>query len=268
VKWLLLFLALPVFAAEPPKVVSLAPSITEIVYAVGAQSQLHGVTNWCKYPEEAKQKPKVGGHIDPSLERIVAVHPDLVIVEKANTDIVARLQELHLNLLIVEHRNVAGIMESILLIGDACGKPSQQLYDSLQKRLDVVQKKITAEPVSALVIVGRTLSNGEIIEPFAASGGTFLGELLALAGGVDATGEGAIKYPMLSRESLLRLQPEVVFDLAPEFAGNIIELEKAWESFPKSRAVIIVDDAPLIPGPRFVETVELFARELHPEIDW
>ena len=125
-----------------------------------------------------------------------------------------------------------------------------------------------------MIVVGREIASGRLSDLYVAGAGTFLGELLALAGGENVMPESAVSYPMISAEGLLRLAPEVVIDLAPECADDpdeLAELERAWRRHGEVPAVasgrvhVVTNDALLVPGPRFVETLELLASILDEE---
>lgn len=264
-------------AADPPRrLVSLAPSVTELLFDLGLGDRVVGVTDWCRRPPAALAVAKVGGHLDPNLEAVVALQPDLVVLEVANTEAAAGLRRLGLPVLAVEHRDVTGILASVTLAGEACGVPvrAAALRDSLEARVAAVHNARADGPHPlALVVVGRDATGGVLRDVYAAGGGTFLGELLELAGGRNAIEGDALRYPLLSQEGLVRLAPEVVVDLAPECADDPrrqAELRAAWDLLREVPAVrdgrvrIVLDDAALIPGPRFVETLDLLAEALDP----
>ena len=262
----------PAFGDEPApgRIVSLAPSVTEVLFAVGAGDRVVGVTDWCDWPPEARLLPKVGGHVDPNLEVVVSLRPDLVIYEVAAADVGERLERLGLRTLAVEQRHLEGILSSLILVGDACGTPAVALEVSrdLTARLEAVRISVRdRRPVRALVVIGRDLAGGELRDVYVAGRGTFLGELLEAAGGVNACPVDAVRYPTLSREALMRLAPEVIIELAPELGDDPRGPERlvaAWRALQvpagrNDRVYVITDDAPMIPGPRVIDTLELFA---------
>ena len=270
-------LVAPAGAVEPPqRLVSLAPSVTELLFDLGVGDRLVGVTDWCRRPPAALAVAKVGGHLDPNLEAVVALRPDLVVLEVANTEAADGLRRLELPFLAVEHRDVAGILASVTLAGEACGVAvrAAALRDSLEARVAAVHGARADGPhPRALVVVGRDATGGVLRDVYAAGGGTFLGELLELAGGRNVIEGGALSYPLLSQEGLVRLAPEVVVDLAPECADDpqrLAGLRAAWKllrdvpAVRDGRVLILLDDAALIPGPRFVETLDLLAEALDP----
>ncbi|MBC8423159.1 ABC transporter substrate-binding protein [bacterium] len=261
----------------PARIVSLAPSITELIFALNVGDRVVGVTDWCRHPAAVTELPSIGGHVDPNLEAVVALRPDLAVVEAANTEAAERLTRLGVEVCVVEHRHVEGILASVLQVGEACGvvARAELLHADLQRRLAAVAGRPASDPrPRTMIVVGREVSSGRLSDLYVAGAGTFLGDLLALAGGDNVMPESAVSYPMISAEGLLRLAPEVVIDLAPECADDpqkLAELERAWRQHTDVPAVragrvhVVTDDALLIPGPRFVETLELLASILDAE---
>jgi len=264
-------------APLPQRIVSLAPSVTEVLFGVGLGPRVVGVTDWCEWPPEAAGLPSVGGHIDPNYEAVAALEPDLVVLESIHTAAAERLTALDIPYLAVEHRTVAGILDSITAIGKNCGADSTaaELRREMESRLEAVRRRVADRPrPRALVVVGRTLGEGRVGDVYVAGGGTFLGELLELAGGENAYGGRQVKYPTISAEGLLRLDPDIIIELAPEYADSPerkAELEAAWLGLEGMSAAdcgqvrIFTDGWMLLPGPRCVAILERFADMLHPE---
>jgi len=218
---------------------------------------------------------RVGGHVDPSLEAILSLRPDLVIVETANRETRNAVAALGLPFLEIDHRRLDGILDSTLSIGEACGVAdhAERLHADLTARMASVREIADRDPSRALVIVGRDVSTGRLRDLYAAGPGTFLGQILEAAGGENPLPSGEIGYPVLSREAVLRLDPEVVFELAPELAGDPdgrVRLGAAWGELSDVAAVragrvhILLDQRLLVPGPHFVDILETFASYLYP----
>lgn len=272
----------PAAAATPPgdapsRIVSLAPSITDLLFDLGVGNRVVGVTDWCVLPPGCAERSRIGGHVDPNLEAVVALQPDLVVVEAANVEVVAGLRALGIPICVVEHRQVKGILDSVTLAGEACGVPERaaDLRARLGARLAaVVARRPDGPRPRAMIVVGRDVTAGRLSDLYLAGDGTFLGEMLTLAGGENVvTGDG-VSYPMISLEGLFSLAPEVVVDLAPECADDPRQraaLAAAWRRHTEVPAVrddrvyVLVDPALLVPGPRFVDTLEWLASVLNPE---
>ncbi len=266
----------PAFAqlsGSEQRIVSLAPSITELLFTLDLGDRVVGVTDWCRWPAAVVDLPKVGGVVNPNIEIVAQMKPSLVVIEEANDDVARGLEHLGLNVLRVDHRDTAGILDSITLVGAACrrAEAAAALKADLEVRLQMVAGSHSAEsrPV-ALVIVGRDVASGELRDVYAAARGTFLGELLEAAGGRNALTDKTIRYPTISREALLRMKVDHVFELAPELAGDdeaVARLRNAWADVgvPAGSVHVLTADALLIPGPRFVATVEIFSTLLAKE---
>lgn len=278
---LLLILAFASGRVEPPavgdrdapqRIVTLAPSVTELAFELGLGERVVGVTDWCRRPPEAATRVHVGGIVDPNLEAVAALRPDLVVLEEANAEVARALQRFGLEVLALDHRDVAGILESITLLGEATGRSDAAvgLRDDLTSELDALLA--AAPPPEArprvLLVVGRDASGGELRDVYAAARGTFLGELLEAAGGRNVLEDEAVRYPTVGREALLRLRPDHVLELVPELAGDPEGHERlaaAWADVgvPARKLHVLTDEGLPLPGPGFVASIASFARAIH-----
>lgn len=267
---------------QPQRIVSLAPAITEIVFALGLGPRVVGVTRFCTYPPEARLKPRVGGFLDLNLEAVVASRPDLVILTSVpDHDTLARqLERLGLGTLQVDLDEVSGILEAITTIARTCdcADRGRQLRATIEARLEQVAATVkgTRRP-GALVVVGRTVGTGAITSVWAAGPGSFYHDLLVLAGGRNLVEITTVDYPELSREALLVLDPEIILDVIADLETRRRSVEQAlqdWSSLPELQAVrtsrvkVLSQDFSGIPGPRIADTAELMAQALHPELEW
>lgn len=262
------------------RIVSLAPSITEVVYALELDDRLVGVTNFCNYPPDAQSKAKVGGIIDTNYEAIMQLEADLVILYPVHRDAQARLKELGQRTLTVDCRTLDGILESIDLIGRACLVPerSDALLASIHERMDAVRARTEGlERPTVLISAGRSKDGDVVGEVYAAGRGQWYDDLIEIAGGANVFTEEGVPFPTVTGEGLVRLNPEVIVEMAPADANGSISAEKIagqWDALPEIEAVregrvyVLDGDYTTIPGPRFVQTVEDLARVLHPELDW
>ncbi len=227
------------------RIVAIAPNIAEILYALGLSNAVVGVSHYTVYPPEAAQKPTVGGTYDPNWEMIVALQPDLVIGLASQKDIEAQLKALGIPFLDVAHEHISEIMQSILIIGKACGAEpeAQQLFQTLEAtalRLTVPSDVLKPR---VLVCVGHDESLSRM---YVAAKNTFFDELIDRAGGINACVESASKYPEVSPEGLATMNPDVIIDILPN-PGKLTS--EVWKPY---RAVIMTNDYATIPGPRFV----------------
>ncbi|MEI7851693.1 MAG: helical backbone metal receptor [Kiritimatiellales bacterium] len=248
------------------RIVAMAPSTAEILYALSLSNEVVGVSRFCSYPPDVKNKPSVGGLYDPNWEMIVALQPDFVIGLETQKEIGTQLKALGIGFIGVSHEHIDEILQSILTIGKACGAEAkaQTLFQSLKAtalRLDVLPK----EPkLRVLVCVGHDESLSRM---YVAAKGTFYDELIERVGGINAY-ESTGGYPEISPEGLASMNPDVVIDILPaSLAGaskrpaNIGNFtSNAWNPY---RAVVMTNDYAWIPGPRFVLLLKDFAKAIH-----
>jgi iron complex transport system substrate-binding protein len=271
--------AVPDNAPPPQRIISLSPSVTEILFALGLGGRVVGVTRYCDYPPEALAKPKVGGLQDPNLEAIVALQPDLVIFREADAAWTAPFRELHLRTLAVNHKTVEGILESMLTIGLRCDarREAERLVADLQGQLDQLERKTAGlERPRVLLALERTLGAGRIEDVYAAGRGGFLDRMITLAGGENACPPTAVPFPVLSAEGIIRINPDVILDMASaidpgqthdDFLADWQSLAQV-EAVARGRVYRLDADYAYIPGPRLVLLAEDLAKRIHPEVEW
>lgn len=282
--WLLflLLMALPVQAATlidmvgrrvelhgpPRRIVTLAPSLAEILFALDAGDAVVGVTDYATYPPEVEAKPTVGGGIDPNLEVIVTLHPDLVFVSAdANRwDTVTQLERLQIPVFGVKSTGVEGVFASIEKVGEVLGKrqEAEELIADMRHRMAAVSEKVGGLPrpkvlyavwVDPLIVAGR---------------GTVIDGLIDIAGG-----KNVVRTPAFSRYSLEQVlvhDPDVILlglDGGTPEDREVLRHLPGWKEIRAVRtgAVRIIDPNLMNrPGPRIVEAVEILADVLHPGV--
>jgi len=251
------------------RIVSLAPSLTETIYALGIQDRLAGDTDFCDYPPDALKKPKVGGGLNPSLEEIVALHPDLVLAAKAfnRLDTVLALQTLHIPAYATDPHTVDQIVSSTRHLADILGVPDAgaSLTADLEHRLADLQERLAkSAPRRVLFVVWD--------EPLISIGkDTFIADALRHAGAtsiVDST-QG---WPQISLEEVVRQQPEFLVFATAHSSGGSVDLEAlasrpGWRGLEavRNRRFAVISEAVNRPAPRIVSAIEDLARQLHPE---
>ena len=261
------------------RIVSLAPSITEILFALDLDERVVGVTRFCRYPEAARSKAKVGGFEDISMEAVAGLRPDLVIVLDAHRHVAGDLRRLlACDIIEVQHETVSGILQSIRDIGAATGmgRRARALTDDVERRMRWVARQTAgkAKP-SVLLTLGSALAGEGMGSIFIAGEGGFYDRMIELAGGTNAY-TGKLIFPSISPEGLLRMDPDVIVELAAGAearTGAVEEVKARWRRLPELTAVerhrvhVLTGDYVTVPGPRFIHTLEDLARVLHPEID-
>ena len=230
------------------------------------------MTRYCDYPPEAKEKQVVGGYFDVNYEMVLSLKPDLVVLLAEHDDARKRLTELGLESLSVNHSRVQGILESITTIAERCGitEAGIELRHSLEDRIKKIQSDSSPTRPSAhapplvLIAVGRLMDKGSGGEIFISGRDGFYDDLVTLAGGVNAYREETLKFPAVSNEGLVRLDPDIIIEMVPDLAdeadrGSLMEL---WRVKPGIRAVqedriyILGEDYVVVPGPRFIYLLE------------
>jgi len=262
------------------RIVSLAPSVTEILFQLGLGDRVVGVSRFCKYPPEACTRPRVGGLFDPNMEAILALRPELVIMPRPRDGSAPGFDKLGLATLLVEHRDPENILASIRVIGRACGveKTASALVDELRARCARVREKTARLPrPRVLISISRTAGSGRLESVCAAGNSAYFNTILDWVGGQNVLGQMAQANPVISREAILKTNPEVIIDLVNVTNSPACSVEtcrRDWDQLSRVDAVaedrvyVLTEDYAPVPGPRFILLVEKLARLLHPEVDW
>ncbi|MBT4482452.1 MAG: ABC transporter substrate-binding protein [Candidatus Latescibacteria bacterium] len=260
------------------RIISMAPNITETLFALGLGNRVAGVTDFCNYPYEAREKAKVGGYFNPNYEAIAALEPDLVFVLPEHEEIRNYLRVLGIQYRVVHNRTVGEILDTIMTIGRICGVEEQarEMVEDINYRMDNIQKRTESKPhPSVLIVISRTIGTGSLKDVCVAGKNTSYDELITFAGGRNAYVGVSITYPALSAEGLLNINPDIIIDLIPDTESKGLDENmflKEWESVSSLEAVnnnrvyIISNDYAFIPGPRFIIFLEDLARIICPEI--
>jgi iron complex transport system substrate-binding protein len=265
--------------SPPERIVCTSPSLTETAFALGLGPKVVGVSRFCEHPPEAASLPNVGGHIDPHLEAMVTLKPDLVLVLEENAALIDRLKKLGIPTLAVCHRTIDGILASFTTIGRRCGvgRKAKELNESIEKRLQEIAKKTAGAPRRrVLIAVDRSREGDGLRDVYIAGNNPFFVEATRLAGGVNVGSDLGTAFPVVSFEGILQMKPEVVVELAPVDALPK-EGKAAWkedwrqlgESVPAIRDEkihVMTEDYAMVPGPRFIRFIEDLAARLHPDI--
>lgn len=255
---------------HPQRVISLAPSITEIVFALDQGLRLKGVTTYSDFPPEAVKLPKVGSYVHLDLEKIVALRPDLCIaIKDGNPRVIAqRLESLKIPVYAVNPRNLETVMRTVLDIGtllnaeDRANQLVQKMELRIQKVKSLVAKSTHRPRVFFQIGVSPIVSVGTH---------TFMHELIDIAGGTNLAA-GSISYPRFSREKVLALSPEIIIITSMARKAIFEKVKAEWEKWPNMPAVrnqrIYIEDSNFFDRPtlRLVDGLELLLRLIHPEL--
>lgn len=250
------------------RIVSLAPSLTEAIYALGVQDRLVGDTDYCDYPPEALTKPKVGGAINPSLEQIVALRPDIVLATKSlnRRETVVALEQLGIAAYATDPRTVEDILTSTAKLAGVIGVPDAgaALEANLRARLTGLKRRVSALlPKRVLFVVWA--------EPLISVGrDTFIADALRWAG-AESVVQSSQNWPQVSLEEVVRLQPDVLVFASTHSETVARDLDAlarlpGWRNLEaaRNRRFAVISDAVNRPAPRLISAIEQLARELHP----
>ncbi len=259
------------YLAKPPRrIVSLAPSITEILFAIGLDEEIVGVTDFCNYPPAALTKPKVA-YSQPNLEALVALEPQLVLAPPSflRADLLAKLEQLKIPTFVLESKTVEGILGHIQLLGRMVGRATEaNAYTAaMRKKLADLTKRVEGRPRPTLLYVLNS-------EPLITVGpGSFIHHLIESAGGRNAAERANAPYPRLTMEEVLTQNPDMLLFPVGEYEG-IPQAEqdrwKRWESIgavQNGKLFQINSDLLNRPGPRVLEALRLLVKILHPDVD-
>jgi iron complex transport system substrate-binding protein len=250
------------------RIVSLAPNLTEIIYAVGAGNRLVGNTTFCDYPIAAKNVAKVGDTLQPSIERILALRPQLVLVSTASQleAFTKQLNEHQIAVYVTDPHDLESVFRSILSVGDLLNEPvaASELVKQLRARNEQVQRAVAGRPP---VSVFFQLSG----QPLYTAGKTsFVTNLIERAGGRSVTADVNEAWPRLSDEAALASHPDAIIMLSGDAMGAAAntKVAAALRNSPavrNGRVSLIDGDLLTRPGPRLIDGLEQMAHALHPE---
>jgi len=256
------------------RIICVSPGITEIVFALGCGDRVVGVSHFSTYPPEVKVKAKIGGLINPNRERIITLKPDLLITQGKHESIAKFCRELSIRFLSIKIDTLKDIPDAIILLGRELNVEERavQLVKKLKDDLAAVRSRTAERPAKKIFLcLGHT--PGDLTGVMTTGPGTFLHELIEIAGGKNIFSDTAGLYPQISKESLLKRQPEVIIEVCHKDLSEekLKLLKNDWERLPSLPAVrtrnvyFLSDDFIQIPGIRIAQTALRFAEIIHPE---
>ena len=255
---------------SPRRIVALAPSITETLFALGLDKEIVGVTTFSDYPEAARSKPCVGSYVSISLEKVVSLSPDLIIgtADGNKIETVEQLERVGFPVYMINPTNLDEIFKMVLDIGRVTGKENEakKLVCNLRERVRiVVSQTADLEKPKVFFQIG--------IDPIVTVGSNTLhNELITLAGGINISGNEATKYPRYSIEEIIVRQPEIIIVSSMKRGGDFKRVSnkwKRWEDIPaikNNRIHIFNTDLTDHPSPRIVDGLEELAKIIHPGV--
>jgi len=259
--------------APARRIVSLIPAVTEMLFAIGAGPQVVGVSSYDREPPEVERLPRVGALLDPDLERILTLRPDLVIVYGSQDELRRQLDRAVVPVFLYRHAGLEGIFETIHLLGarTAHAAEAEALNDRLRADLDAIRRRVAGRPPPRVLLVfGRDPDS--LRNVFASGGVGFLHDVLGVANATNVLADVAREGLQISAEQILARRPDVIVELRAQGApGDPAEAARVWQAIPAVPAVrdgrvyALAGSDLVVPGPRIGQAAERIARVLHPE---
>ena len=254
----------------PQRIVSLAPNVTEILFALGLGDKVVGVTNFCNYPEEAKQKEKVGMLLNPNIEKILTLKPDLIVwnTEGENKQTFIKLSKLGLKIFIIGPRTIEALFNSIINVGNVCDKrkEAEDLVLSMKKRLSSIEEKLKGvKKVKVLFLL-------DLKPLISVSKNSFHGEMIEFAKGENIESSSPDRYPRISWEEVVKQRPDVIIvsNHREDFRKLFAEFKnspavRATPAFENNRVYEVKSDLVDRLAPRIIYGFENLVKIIHPE---
>ena len=255
-------------AKRPDRIVSIGPSITEFVFALGAGARVVGTDDFSDEPAAAKGLEKVGG-IKVNFEKVVSLRPDLVLIVKFSDGTIEKLASAGLLVLVVDPQTAGDVARTATLLGRAVGAEGEALARDIQKKVDDVRAKTAA--AASRPRVYHEIDASDPTKIFTVGPGSYIADLIEIAGGVNIAAKAASAYPQLSAEEILRADPEVIVLAGADYSAkpDQVSARAGWSVISAVKNKRIGTIAPNLinrPGPRVGEAAEAYARIVHPEL--
>ena len=269
---------LPLVAAQsksPQRIVSLIPAVTEMLFAIGAGDQVVAVGSFDHYPPDVEKLPRVGALLDPDLERILSLRPDLVVVYRSQVDLKQQLARSKIPIFEYVHAGLPAVTQTIRQLGTTVGRSAEgdKVAAGVERALEDIRTRTAGRPrPRVLVVFGR--ESGALRGIYASGGVGFLHDMLAIAGGTNVLADVKRESTQATTELILARRPDVILELRGTKASEqeMAAMRADWNVLKSVPAVangrihIIADERVVVPGPRVAEGTALLARAIHPEI--
>jgi iron complex transport system substrate-binding protein len=255
-------------AQRPERIVSIGPSITEFLFALGAGPRVVGADDFSDEPAAAKQLEKVGG-IKVNFEKVVSLKPDLVLSVKFSDGTIEKLASAGLLVLVVDPQSAGDVARTAILLGRAVGSDGNAMARDIQKRVDDVRAKTSTATTKPRVY--HEIDASDPTKIFTVGPGSYIHDLIEIAGGQNIAARATSAYPQLSAEEILRSDPEIIVLAAAEYSAkpDQVAARTGWSviSAVKNKRIFTIPPNLINrPGPRVGEAAEAYARLVHPEL--
>ena len=256
------------------RIISIVPAVTEMLFAIGAGDQVVGVSSFAGYPDEVNSRPRVGALLDPNIERILSLKPDLVVMHESQTDAIEQMRRGGIEVFLYRHGNIADITDMIRQLGRRTGQTPKAI--TVAKQIEVTLQSIQTRVSNyhkprILLVLGR---EPDTIRNVYASGGVgFLNDMIVAAGGINVFAHVESEAVRPNAEGILAASPDVIIEIRAE--GLLLDKKtpgkpSVWDALPaipavqKDRVYFLTGSDLIVPGPRVAKATERFAKTLHP----
>jgi len=258
----------------PTRIISLVPAATEMLFVVGAGSRVIAVSSFDHYPRAVEKLPRVGALLDPDIERIISMRPDLVVVFEGQVELREKLSQAGIPLFTYPRPTVANMLQSLRSLGRRTGfaERANREASGIERQLDEVRERVRRLPAPrTMLVIGR--EPGTLRNIFVSGGYGFLSDLLGIAGGANVFGNVRRENLQVTTETILAAQPEVIVEVVAAQRWTAAEIEReehVWDSLSSLPAVrthrvyLLIGDEFVTPGPRVVEAARALGDVLHP----
>jgi len=256
------------------RIISIVPAVTEMLFAIGAGDQVVGVSSFAGYPDEVNSRPRVGALLDPNIERILSLSPDLVVLHESQTDAIEQMRRGGIEVFLYRHGNIADITDMIRQLGRRTGQTPKAI--TVAKQIEVTLQSIQTrvsnyQKPKILLVLGR---EPDTVRNVYASGGIgFLNDMIIAAGGINVFAHVESEAARPNAEGILAASPDVIIEIRAEgllpdktTPGN----PRVWDALPaipavqKDRVYFLSGSDLVVPGPRVANATERLAKTLHP----
>jgi len=268
--------AQPAAAPAPPRrIISLVPALTEMLYAIGAGPQVVAVSSFDTYPPEVAQLPRVGALLDPDVERMMSLTPDLVAIYGTQTDLKRQLARAAIPVFDYRHGGLADVFVTIRALGQRTGHGARasEVAGRIEQRIAAIRQRTSGQVrPRVLLVFGREI--GSLRNIYASGGRGFLHDMLTAAGGVNALADIQREAVQATTELVLTRAPDVILEIHEDkawTAATTAETIAIWGRLAAVPAVkdgrvhVLAGEGLVVPGPRVADAIERVARALHPE---
>ncbi len=256
----------------PRRIISFIPAVTEMLFALGAGDRVVAVGSFDKYPAEINKLPRVGALLDPDLERIISLKPDLVTVYGSQTDLRAQLERAQVPLFLYSHAELSDVTKTILDLGARVGRTerARELTGGIERKVEAVRQRVSSQRrPRTLIVFGR--ESAALRGIYASGGYGFIHDMVTAAGGDNVFADLKQQAVQATTELIIARRPDVILELRAEPLNEeqLVREINAWKPLSSVPAVrngrvhIIADLRTVIPGPRVAEGVDVIARVLH-----